>query len=348
MKNDIYTMLNRANIDLENCEKEDFTDIEKKNIKNNLRKLMYKKKPHKRNMLVAAAVIAILTIGIFGTNSGASALSRVLVLPGVKDIAGFLGIEKDLDEYKTVVNKSITDNGITVQLNEVILDGNEMTVSNNITSDRKLEKNESLHAFIDIYVNGKQLSTGGGGGGKRIDDYTTQEVIAYDLKNADLSGDLKIEISCSSILLNDKEKRGSWDFEFKTNGDALKIDTKEMLLNNKFTLENGQNFTLQKYADNALGQKIYASISNFQKKSVYDVSLKGSDDLGNKVEFYASSSGQDGALFKIETINGNLNKDARTLNLTPYAAKYPDKSGKMDGEYKQVGDEFTIDLTQLR
>jgi len=102
-------------------------------------------------------------------------------------------------------------------------------------------------------------------------------------------------------------------------------------------------------ADNALGQKIYASISNFITKPMYDVKLKGIDDLGNKVEFYVSRGDKEGALFKIENIiDGNLNEKAKTLTLTPYAAKFPDKSGEMNGEYKQVGDKFTIDLSLLK
>ena len=36
-------------------------------------------------------------------------------------------------------------------------------------------------------------------------------------------------------------------------------------------------------------------------------------------------SGQDKALFKIENIDGNLNENAKTLTLTPYAANIQSK-----------------------
>jgi hypothetical protein len=126
------------------------------------------------------------------------------------------------------------------------------------------------------------------------------------------------------------------------------MDTKEALLDNKFTLENGEVYTLYKYTANSVGQKIYASISNLKSKTAYDVELKGTDNLGNKVEFYVSKQGGSEALFKIQNINGGLNENAKTLTLTPYAAKYPDKSGSMDGEYSKVGDEFAIDLSKLK
>lgn len=346
MKNDIYTMLNEADINLGHYEKEDFNDMEKKNIKNKFRKSINRRKSYKRNIAAAVAVLA-LTVGIFGSTIEVSALSRVGNIIS-SDIANFLRIKKNLDEYKTVINKAITDNSITAKLNEVILDGNELTISYSITSNKKLEENESWDASNTIYINGKRASTGAGGIARNIDDYTTQEVMTYDLDKVDLSGDLNIKILCSTMSLNDKEKKGSWNFEFKTNGNQLKIDTKKVLLNSKFTLENGEEYTLKKYTDNAVGEKIYASISNFKTKPAYAVDLKGTDDLGNKVEFYVSHGGKDGALFKIERINGSLNKNAKILTLTPYAAKYPEKSGKMDGEYKQVGDKFTIDLSQLK
>ncbi|NFH89873.1 DUF4179 domain-containing protein [Clostridium sp. ZBS3] len=346
MKNDIYDMLNEVNINIDDYERHDFNDLERKKIKSNFKKSISKKKPRKKGM-IAGVAIAALTIGMLGSNIGVSALSKVSYIIS-NDIAGFLGIERNLDEYKTVINKSITDKGITVQLNEVILDGDEMTVSCNVSSDKKLKDDESVIPDCNIYINGKKMSTGAGGGAKNIDDYTTQSVLTYNLKDKDLTGDLNIKISCSEIMLNDKFTKGKWNFEFKTNGDQLRIDTKEILLNNKFTLENGTEYTLEKYTDNSLGEKIYASINHSNGKSTYAVDLKGSDDLGNKVEFYLSHGDKNSGLFKIETIHGNLNENAKLLKLTPYAAKYPENSGKMDGEYKQVGEEFTIDLSKLK
>ncbi|MBZ9606321.1 DUF4179 domain-containing protein [Clostridium estertheticum] len=342
MKNDIYAVLNEADINLDDYKKENFNDIEKKNIKDNFRKSINKKKFYNRKIVAAVAVVA-LTVGILGSNVPVAGLSTFS-----SNIGAFLGIQENLDEYNTVVNKTITDNGVTVKLNEVILDGDELNVSYNISSNKKLEKNQSWFCLNDIYVNGKSVNGGAGGGAFNVDDYTTQTVMAYDLGKVDVSGDLNIKISSHTMNLNDKETKGSWDFNFKTNGDQLKINTKEILLNKKFSLPNGEEYTLKKYTSNAVGQKIYASISNFTAKSTYAVDLKGIDDLGNKVTFYASHSDKEGALFKIENIDGNLNKNAKTLTLTPYAAKYPDKSGRMDGESKQVGDKFTIDLSQLK
>jgi len=297
-----------------------------------------------------AAILAfcVLTSIGFATPSLASNVRNISYSIG-RNISDFLGLQRNLDEYKTVINKEVTANSITVKLNEVILDGNELTVSYNVSPNIYLEGkgNQAWPGFNSVSVNGKEVNGGSSGGSTNVDDNTIQSVMTYDLGKIDLSGELDIKILSSAMSLKDKENKASWNFEFKTNGNQLKIDTKEILLKNKFVLENGEEFTLKKYTDNALGQKIYASISNFTTE-LSDVQLKGIDDLGNKVEFYMSRGGKEDALFKIENIDGNLNEKARTLTLTPYAAKYPDKSGEMIGEYKQVGDKFTIDLSLLK
>lgn len=120
---------------------------------------------------------------------------------------------------------------------------------------------------------------------KNKDEYTTQEVTSYDLNDNDLSGELNIKISCGNVFVDDIVKEGEWKFEFNTNGEALKADTKEIALNNKVILENGEIYTLEKYTDNSMGQKIYATISNPIKESEYEIELSGIDNLGNRVDF---------------------------------------------------------------
>ena len=361
MKNNIYSMLNGANINLDDYGKEDFNDIEKKNIKANFRKSISKKKSSKKS-IVAAGVVVALTVTLFGTNVGVEALTRVLKIAGVQDIASFMGIQRNLDDYKTIINKVITNNGVTVQLNEVILDGDELTISSNVTYDKKLseiynekqsEVDEAWHGFNGISINGKGLNTGSGGGSMSIDDYTIQSVTTYQLGNIDLIGDVDIKLSCSPMNGNGdaNKKSDDWGFEFKTNGDKLKIDTKEIAIGDKLTLGNGTEYTLQKYTDNSLGQKVYASISNFKIEPRYDVELRGTDDLGNKVKFYEYRSDQEKTSFKIDNLSRNLDKNAKILTLTPYAAKEPEESGEdkiMNLEYEQVGETLTIDLTQLK
>lgn len=143
MKNNIYTLLNDININLDEYKKDDFNDIEKKLIKKNIRKSIKKgsKQRVRRKVIAAAAIMAILAGMSFG-NTGAYAISKINLVS--ESISSFLGIEKNLEDYNTVIDKAVIDKGVTVKLNEVILDDNELLISTNISSDRILKRLRNL------------------------------------------------------------------------------------------------------------------------------------------------------------------------------------------------------------
>lgn len=124
----------------------------------------------------------------------------------------------------------------------------------------------------------------------------------------------------------------------------LKIDTKEIKLNNSFTLENGEKIILEKYTSNALGQNIFCRVENYNKNESYDIALRGTDDLGNKVGFFMKRSSKDSMVLRYSNIDRNLDENAKELILTPYAVKFPEQSGKLSDDFKQVGEEFKISL----
>ncbi|MCT4563367.1 MAG: DUF4179 domain-containing protein [Maledivibacter sp.] len=336
MEKNMYDLLNEAEIDLDEYDQEYFTDIEKRKIKNSFKKSIKKNRFVYRKYIVAS--IALLMIGLFTTNIGNHVLAYANTI--TYDIASFLGIERNLDEYKTVVDQSISKNGITIQLNEVILDNDQLVVSTTSKSDEKLEEG-FISPIGSVYVNGENISFGGGGGAKKIDAYTVEEVTIYTLDEV-LDGELNIKLLFSDVLINGKTKKGPWVFEFKTNGDELALNTDKISLNHTFELENGQKITLEKYTSNNLGPKIYCSKS--PKGTDYDMVLRGYDDLGNDIEFYLSRGTVNTGLFKLSTINGNLNENAKKLSLTPYAVKFPEQSGRLSNDFKKVGEEFTINL----
>lgn len=346
MERDIYKMLNEADINIEDYKKEDFDELEKKRLKNKVRKSINKKRLNKGSIAAAVAVACVVSVGLFGTDAGAQVLAKVS-----ESIASSIGVEKNLDSYNTVVNKCITDNGITIQLNEVILDESQkqLIISDTISSQKALKEYESYDADKTVYINNKKVKFEGSiGSSGNLDDYSSQSVIEYDLtalKDVDLTGELDIKIVYSKVTVNyENPQRGKWVFEFKSNGDALKIDTKEIKLNNSFTLENGEKIILEKYTSNALGHNIMCKVENSNKNESYDVMLKGTDDLGNNVEFCLTRGSKDSMILRYNNINRNLDENAKELTLTPYAVKFPEESGQLSHDFKKVGEEFKISL----
>lgn len=340
MKKNIYDILNDVTIDLNEYDQEDFNDLEITKIKNKFKKSTYPKKNNYKRFSLTASVF-LLVFSLFTTNIGSIVWAHTNMI--VYDIKTYLGLEGNLDEYKTVVNEAQTLNGITVKLNEVILDDNQLILSTTYKSNKKLDEMGIIFT-TNIYVNGRNICDGASGSSEKIDEFTEVEVTYNDLIDT-LKGDLDIKLVFSDPLINGKTIKGDWIFAFKTNGDELALDTKKVLLNNTFELENNQKIILEKYTSNNLGQKIY--FSKDPKNTDYDMILKGYDDLGNKVEFIYWRARDNKGIFKINTLDRNLSKKAKALYLTLYAVEFPEGNGRLSNDFKKVGEEFKIDLTKL-
>lgn len=171
-----------------------------------------------------------------------------------------------------------------------------------------------------------------------------ESVLKYNLKDDLPNGELDIKIKYREALFsrensNNKEIKGPWEFKFKATEDTLVAKTTNIKLNNSFKLDNGQKVILNEYRSNEVGTKIYYDVKD--KDEAYYIILRGYDDLENKVNFYSSYEGKNDGVMKNET---EISADASKLILTPYAVAYPEKSGKISDDYKQVGEEFTIEI----
>ena len=338
MDENIYDILNDSDINLKDYKKEEFNDIEKGKMKKNFRNSIKKKKNCKKSKIAATVVIGLM-VGLFGTNPGNQVLASINIIGF--DIASRLGIENNLEEYKTVVDKSVTNKGITMQLNEVVLDGNELIVSSTLKSNDKKIDVLGMIASGKVYINGKSVGLTVAGGSKKIDDYTVEQVMTHTLDGNEFSGDLDVKILYTNVRSGDSTTKGTWKFEFKTNGDELASDTQIIEVDNKFILDNGE-VAIKKYTSNSVGQKIYYSKTS--KGNAYDIKLVGTDDLGNKVEFYSRNSSEDKGMLTRYDLDGPLSTEAKSLTLTPYAVEFPKESGRMSDDFKQVGEAFTIEL----
>lgn len=342
MEKNIYQLLNEADISLDDYEREALSPLEKKRILQSVRKAGKKSRKAKAGYrkAAAAAVILVMSAALLGTNLSAYAYQTTQQV--IYSIAGYLGIEKNLDNYRTVLNQTKTKNGLTVRLNEVILDTDELVVSTTTTSEEEAELGCLLSGRV--YINGQVMDSASGGSAKPLDAYTTEEVTASYLGDRNLAGDLEVKIVFDSAFINGTTRRGPWTFEFTTNGDELARNTLEIPLNTSFTLENGQKITLEKYTSNDLGQKIY--FAKEPANTVFDIVLRGHDDLGHKVEFTLSACDAGHGVFKISTLDGNLDPQAGILTLTPYAVRFPEQSGRLSNDFQKAGDAFTITLTK--
>lgn len=336
MKDDIYTLLNEMDNAPDSYQNAIPTNEEMKKWKKS-----FSKKTAISHKWGKYAAVAAVCICILGASLGPA---RQIVYAQVKavtyDLAHLLGISKNLTPYQTVVGQSLSRDGITVTLNDVILDDETLLVSYTTTvPDSVSDPAVQSDYFTDasVYVNGKSIATACSGSVSAADEHNLISCLEIEVPGIDLSGSQDMEISFTTK----NKKIGS--LEFSASGEELSADTVVVNLNQSVTLPDGTALTFTKYTGSRVNQKIYFELPS--GRCPYDIKLEGTDNLGNPVEFLIRYIDNGKGRMEVSTINnGYIHEDAQFLILTPYAVKMPETNGKMSNDFQAVGDAFTIEL----
>ncbi|MGL5675531.1 MAG: hypothetical protein ACRDDX_03880 [Cellulosilyticaceae bacterium] len=292
-----------------------------------------------KKYVVAASVVA-LSFGAVGVMPTLATKN-----PVAYKLATVLGIEKDLDEYATVVNQMITSkDGVSVGIGEVAYDqaNHKLRIVTYITSPEKVEEGKHWSTFTRVNINGEELNQGATFETKQIDEHTIALVENHNIKEK-LEGKLDINLFIPQVEVNDNIYYNTdWKFAFTADSSALIADTAVMSIDKEIVVnEQEEEITLVKYVSNDFEQSIYFKTDNLLMHTALEI--RGQDDLGNEVVFMEAGGnmGQGGAL----RIEGTpIAKEAKSLTLQLYALALPEQSGPIEGDYEKVGETFTITL----
>ena len=348
----IYDLLNDVETSLDDYDVTPLSNLEQKRLQNMTKRIAGKQKYNGRWLGVAcAAVFAIGIVVLAPADSPVYAAKENVSY----HISRFMGIERNLDEYTEVIGTAQSDNGYTIQLNEVILDRNTLLVSTNIYSeDESGNLVEELTMGIpmgDLYINGRDAAYVSAGGTKLEEDGKSfGSLIEFHLKEGiDTSGELDMKLVYHNISLKEGSPSGEWVFHFKADGSALAADTQIIPLNYHLELENGAEIHIADYIGNILGQRIAYSMHGDVNR---DLKLKGVDDKGRELVFYSSVykgnlTGTKGhGYLQNDVLSGSaITEDTVWLQLTPYLGETTqNESGQYVTQYKAAGEPFTIYL----
>ena len=104
-------------------------------------------------------------------------------------------------------------------------------------------------------------------------------------------------------------------------------DTFTASLDTEVSLPDQTTLKFYKYSSNAMGQKIYFKFTT--ERMDYDIVLKGTDNLGNPVEFSLRTVNDHIGCMEVDTLkNGYIRDEAESLTLTPYIARCRKKVDK--------------------
>lgn len=335
----VYTLLNNLETDLGTYEKQEMSHMEVKRFSSRLTGRTSKK--NRKKIAVAAACTVFVVAGLCTTVFSQQVYAQLQSIS--YEIAGLLGIQNDLDPYTTVVNKSVIKGDATVTLNEVILDKDELVVAMTQRFEEPITDWETNPRSLDagITINGRSVSNGGSGFSSKTDDYSIKYLMNYKINKVNRNKEWDMEIKLIDNTNTDDTSECS--FAFHTTGKQLSADTIKIPLSNGFTLPDGTNIILTEYTSNVLGPKIY--FTSDASRLDYDLTLKGEDNLGNAVNFYLSSAEKGNGVLKLESLSGKIEEGITSLTLTPYGVAFPKGSGKLSNDYKEMGEPFTIKIT---
>lgn len=354
----LYALLNDVQTDLSGYE-DTINDLDKKRMQYSAKQIVQtypkvQKGQHKNRTWIAAACTALLVCGFMMTDAGSHAVYAAGESVAYH-ISNFLGIERNLSEYATVIGTEQTDNGYTIRLNEVILDQNTLIVATNVyKTDSEGNVIEEVPMGIpigDVFINGRDAVRVAAGGAQYDEaGNALGAVVQYHLdERIDTSGELEIKLVYHSISAKEGHPTGNWEFHFIADGKALADATQYIPLNYVVTSDNDAKIVFSYYSSNILGARIYYSIEGKLNKNIY---LNGVDDVGNEVQFISNVyegnyEGTEGKGYMTPFSDGMITEDTKTLTLTPFVSTDIVKDNRhVRGELVQAGEPFVIELTE--
>lgn len=319
-------------------------EIEVKKYKNYIMKEIDREKREERKnfrgMYAAACAALILFAGTAFFGDEVHAMIRQISW----SIGNALGISGDLANYREVVNTSAADKGYIITLQEAVAGEEKLVINYTLQREDGGSMDEILTADGSLYINGKNVTDSVGGSAEFLDEEqkAVGVVLEYFVEDMDLSGENDFRIHFDRIGATDSLE-GEWNFAFRADGADLIADTKRTAIGKTFELPNGGQITLEEFTANELEQRISYTLSD---ASDYFYKVEAEDSNGNRAEFGVRTQDKDSGHMQNEEIiqDGRLDAEAESAAITLYAMEMPEESGRIDDDYVQVGETFTIDF----
>lgn len=343
MKNDIYDLLNDIDNQIDTFENINITSNDLKNWKQSFtskKKVSVKKHPRKKYVAAAAAFVLILGGSCAPVRQNVYAQSQQIM----ESLSTLLGVQEDLSSYSTMIGKSVSKKGITVTLNEVILDGHSLIISyktkvkdNTTLKNLNIKHITELPIDIDVTIGGQNIVESLGSNSTPIDKLTSISECEIQLNDSSVLSE-KSNFTINFCTL-DKSNTSIGKLKFAASGRELNAKTKNVALNQSFTLPDKTKISLKNYRSNIVDQKIIFTVSPNNAGLSGDILLKGKDNLGNPVEFFLGESDGTSGTFRVDKSVGSISPKATSLTLTPYCADYSNLSSNSNSNESNAKEE---------
>ncbi len=347
MSKEAYELANRIKTELRadgECLTEGPGDVEMKRYKTTVLDEIKKEKKRTRRRLgkVSAAACVVVALAAGTTVFGEEVHAAIRQISW--SISSALGTQADLENYREVVQTSVSDNGYVVTLHEAVASEEKLVVNFTIQREDGQPMDDILTPDEGLYINGKAIHDGAGGSAWFLDE--THAIVgvetSHEAPGVDLSGENTYQIKIRQLGYEDGVK-GKWDFAFTADGTDLIADTKRFSIGKEFTLPDGVTLSLDEYTSNDLEQRI---IYRTSKSTRYDLMIMAVDQDGRQTEFGVRMADQTSGYMQNQEVlyDGRIAENAGEVTFTLFAVEFPEEDGRMSDDYEQVGEPFVLEL----
>ncbi|MDD3223887.1 MAG: DUF4179 domain-containing protein [Clostridium sp.] len=357
---DIYKYLNDIEMDIENINSIDveLDDITKKRLKKNLLKSIKNKNNTRKSKykIATAALAAIVATALIGIKTPVIAKSISNLQSVFQQMHSNLYDKGQYEKYSKTLNKSITDKGVTVTINEILTDNNNLTIGYTIKSNndiRKLMKsgkeiienqgkNNAFEPFtLAKYtkINGNYVMGGSESDGKYLDEYTYINSETMNIDDKNIPSIFNMDLNIKNIY----GIKGTWNFKFSVPKDDTAKTSKVFEPNVNVNLPYGK-INIEKISFTPISTSIVTTIYNNKNTNVNWFIF---DDKGNEIlprDGYEEQANE----LSLNTIKykynfNSVNTIPKYLTFIPYEIG---GSTDISPIYKDIDGTYPIELSQ--
>ncbi|MFJ7667527.1 DUF4179 domain-containing protein [Lysinibacillus sp. NPDC097195] len=345
---DIYKHFNNLEIDIEEFEEIEVSAFDKAKVKKELLKNIHVGKQSKRKNLVTVASLAFVLMAstLFSLSFTANA-EEIPLLGSIFKYFNSNGLAEDYTEIASPINGIADSNGIKVEVNDAIYDGEKLIVTYTIDTNKYM--GETLH------IKGIPLIDNGGDGTHEVSRIAHNKYIGKAITFgketfSSIDVDWKLDYILSDLTTDRQRITGDWQFSFhldKANVLVQNIQQHDEQNSISINIEN-ITFTPTSFLIN-YEQAVTNEILNDWDMANVDIVV--TDNLGHQYEsnYGYGASNDDFHMSWSKTFQA-LHPDASRLIITPKAT-LADYDGVSDyGKYRLLNSKAamkTIEMEQI-
>ncbi|MGL5347809.1 MAG: DUF4179 domain-containing protein [Peptostreptococcaceae bacterium] len=288
-------LLNETKVDLNEYSEEELNDIEKMKLKQGIKQRIGKKKSNKGKNIAIASSIFILSMAAMNLEAIADQIEKLISKNPIENFENYKGT--NANGYTNIIDKTVTNNGLAITINEVIFDYENIIIMYTIEGENV--DTQSMDIMPNIYLDGKKVEIAGASGTYSDKDSKLKQVTLEPMIPISKVGkfDMKVVIGGKRDFPQDEIiEKGKWKYSFEVSNEAMKNATNEIDIYKKITLEDGMNLVIEKVVTTPISTTVKIKSDNISQELVESASggCKGEDSEGNTLDSISNSNSYDG------------------------------------------------------